>query len=682
LISPRQLELFNNFAKYWQEITGSELLLLSARGELLTPSNGVAFKGWPEISKQLSDRQPTFLVYSQQNILAAPLSYDEQLFGYLLARNARADDTRLLAWGAESMVTQWVDAQALQSMTDELIGAWEQLELIYKVTASLAVTSDLRGTLKSILAETQKVVNTKDGFVLMQNPESLLRVTCLSAGNETAYDETLLNNLVQMNRVVVCNSAVACRSVWPQAPASVKSLLATRLIMVDEDIKAAIGLINKADKSFTSSDAKLLAALAQQVAAIIRNFLAHQRMIVKERLSRELEIAAEIQSTLLPAQLPQMGGVSMAVSSAPAAEVGSDFYDFITVDDRHLTLVIGDIAGKGIPAALLISVTRTLLRVEAMRGEPPHKIIQQANNILYQDLDRVGSSIRIFVATVDTFEGKLTYANAGHTPTLLYRAETRAVEQLEANSTAIGLSAQQRVDSRIVDLHSGDTLVFYTDGVINAQSANNDLFGLGRLIYIVEARGNDSPEALQQHIQAEVVNFNKHAATRDDETLLIVKMLPYSDMVAPQHISTLIKTVDFLYPADTNYLSEISRQISATCRELPSLPTGSRGDDFIYLIELAISEICTNIIKHAYGGQKGEIRGQITLLNNGVELDFYDQGIRFDPNMVPEPQADPHQLNEGGYGLHIVRQIMDVVAYENKPGQGNHWRLIKFLPRL
>jgi serine/threonine-protein kinase RsbW len=127
------------------------------------------------------------------------------------------------------------------------------------------------------------------------------------------------------------------------------------------------------------------------------------------------------------------------------------------------------------------------------------------------------------------------------------------------------------------------------------------------------------------------------------------------------------------------YLSEISQQISATCRDLPSLPASSRGDDFIYLIELAISEICTNIIKHAYAGRKGEINGRVTLLNNGIQLDFYDHGSSFDPNTVPEPNLDPQHLPEGGYGLHIVRQIMDVVSYETEPAEGNHWHLIKFL---
>ena len=129
------------------------------------------------------------------------------------------------------------------------------------------------------------------------------------------------------------------------------------------------------------------------------------------------------------------------------------------------------------------------------------------------------------------------------------------------------------------------------------------------------------------------------------------------------------------------FLTDISQQIANACRELSGLPIDSRGDDFIYLIELAISEICTNIVKHAYAGLDGNIRGQVTLLNNGVQLDFYDHGEGFDPESVPELKADPYDLREGGYGLHIVRQIMDVVSYESNPKEGNHWHLIKYLPK-
>jgi anti-sigma regulatory factor (Ser/Thr protein kinase) len=167
---------------------------------------------------------------------------------------------------------------------------------------------------------------------------------------------------------------------------------------------------------------------------------------------------------------------------------------------------------------------------------------------------------------------------------------------------------------------------------------------------------------------------------RDDATLLIIKMLPLSEVATPKDISTIIKTEYFSYPADVKHLSDISERVTTVCRQLPSLPSNPNADDFIYLIELAISEICTNIIKHAYTKTKGNIDGRITLLNNGIQLDFYDAGESFDPNSIPQPKSDPHQLEEGGYGLHIVRQIMDVVSYEHDTQKGNHWYLLKLLP--
>jgi serine/threonine-protein kinase RsbW len=152
-------------------------------------------------------------------------------------------------------------------------------------------------------------------------------------------------------------------------------------------------------------------------------------------------------------------------------------------------------------------------------------------------------------------------------------------------------------------------------------------------------------------------------------------------MAIPKNISTIIRTEDFTCPADVRYLGEISQKVTAACRQLPALPTSPNADDFIYQIELAISEICTNIIKHAYDNAGGQIQCEITLLNNGMQLDFYDNGKSFDPNAIPSPKSDPHRLEEGGYGLHIVRQIMDIVSYEHDREKGNnHWHLLKLLP--
>lgn len=679
-LSLQNLNLFDDFVQHWFQIIGHDIFVLSLEGEIITQSNGATSPNWTEIIKQFSSYQPTFLTSAGQTILTVPLFDGHHSRGYLVALNITEQDVPLLTWGVENLTARMLETEALQGMTDELIGAWEQLELIYRVTQNLTLTPDLISTLRSILHEIRQVVNTEDGFVLVRRPGAFYCVTC-NIHNLEPYlcSAIILDNLVKANHVFLGNELSSCQQIWPEAPALIDTLLATHLVITDEECEAALGLVNKINKNFTAGDAKLLTALAQQVGTIIKNFLVHERLVIEERLSRELEIAAEIQESLLPTELPKMEGLSIAVGSITASEVGGDFYDFITIDDHQLTIIVGDVAGKGIPAAMLTSVTRTMLRVEAMRDEPPHTIIHRANNILHEDLSRADSFVTVFVATLNTAEGTLSYASAGHSPAILWRVETQTTEQLKATSPPIGIFGYRGESTRTITLQPGDTLVFYTDGITEAQSPDEEFFGLRRLTQIVKEKASESPEALRAYIQAEVANFCRDSLTSDDATLLIVKLLPSTEVSIPGHSSNIIKTVDFAYPADTKYLIDISKEIVNLCRQVPALPPGSGANDFIYLIELAISEICTNIIQHAYSDQKGRITGHITVLDDGVLLDFYDTGQSFDPAAIPEPKADPHHLIEGGYGLHIVRQIMDIVVYEQDSVKGNHWHLGKFV---
>ncbi|GEM_PF-1239030 len=679
-----QIKLFNSFANHWQKIAGSDLAFLSLEGQILANLNGNSVSGLngSEIVKQISSQKTTYLKHNNQaNLLTTPLFEGSQTIGYLLVVNANEQDASLLAWLGEVITARLTDTQTLQGMMDELINAWNQLALIYHVNQNLPLTfSDLTVSLKSIIKEVQKVIETASGFIILKRPDSLDCITFTPHVDASYLSETLFSNLLKSNEVVLCKTTASCEEIWPQLPNFVENLLATKIEIVEEETMAALVLINKISKIFTAADIKLLAALSHQIGMVIKNFLVHQRIIVKERFIRELEIAAKIQESILPAKLPNVGGLSIAVSSNPASEVGGDFYDFITLDEQHFALIIGDVAGKGIPAAMLTSVARTMLRVEAIRGEPPHVVLEQANFILYDDLNQAELFVTAFVAIIDTYQGTLSYASAGHMPAIVWRADTRKTEQLRATSIPLGIAGYKGEPTRTVPLHSGDTIVFLTDGIIEAQSPNGDLFGLNRLEYIIKSRAVDPPEKLQHHIQAEVTKFRRNSLSLDDTTLLIVKMLPQTEAAIPQNISTILKIKNFTYPADIAYLRDISEQIISTCRESPSLLPGPSTDDFIYLVELAISEIATNIVRHAYKGAKGDIKISVSLLSNGIQLDFYDNGIGFDPHRVPRPKSGEYK--EGGYGLHIVRQIMDVVSYEHHPEKGNHWHMIKLLPPI
>ena len=436
------------------------------------------------------------------------------------------------------------------------------------------------------------------------------------------------------------------------------------------------GLINKEEHSFTAGDGKLLTAVAEQIAAIINNTILHRQILAQERIQRDLEIAAEIQVSLLPHGLPEVPGVEFAVASLPATEVGGDFYDFFALDEDRLGIVVADVAGKGVPAAMLTSLVRTILRVEAGYGHSPQRVISQTNQALLQDLQRAESFVTALVAYLDQTDLTLTYANAGHTPGLWLRADLGRFEQLAATTPPLGIQIPDIGGDRTLQLSPGDSILFYTDGVTETMSPDNQIFGCERLEEALAAHAGGTADGLVQSVLSAVRTFRRSAPWSDDITMIAMRVRPSATPLPPQ----LEPAVEFALPADLQVLESISEQVTQVCRSLPDLPPPPASDDFVYLIELAVSEICTNIIQHSYKTGGGELRGSLTRLDNGIQIDLYDDGESFDPDAVPAPAAQADILNEGGYGLHIVRQIMDSVQYQTDTPKGNHWRLIKYIP--
>jgi anti-sigma regulatory factor (Ser/Thr protein kinase) len=207
-------------------------------------------------------------------------------------------------------------------------------------------------------------------------------------------------------------------------------------------------------------------------------------------------------------------------------------------------------------------------------------------------------------------------------------------------------------------------------------SPDSQIFGSDRLEEALAAHARGTADDLVQSVLSAVRAFRRSAPWPDDITMIAMRVRPSATPQLPQ----LEPAVQFSLPANLQVLESISQQVTQVCRSLPDLPPPPASDDFVYLVELAVSEICTNIIQHAYLMTSGEIRGSLTPLVNGIQIDLYDDGESFDPNAIPAPSDQADALNEGGYGLHIVRQIMDSVQYQADTPKGNHWRLIKYIP--
>jgi sigma-B regulation protein RsbU (phosphoserine phosphatase) len=239
-------------------------------------------------------------------------------------------------------------------------------------------------------------------------------------------------------------------------------------------------------------------------------------------LERDLKTAAEIQRSFLPnGQFVGRTDYDLCAAMTPARAVGGDFYDYFQLDDGRLGVVIGDVSGKGMPAALFMAVTRTLVRAVALRGTAPGDCLGEVNRALLRDANSP-LFVTLFYGVLDPATGTLAYSNAGHNPPFVVR-----VGQEAAHLAGRGLPAGALVDAsyqtREVGLRPGDTLFLYTDGVTEALDSNGELFSAGRLKEVLEKADRSSPGALMREVMEAVRHFTGDAPQSDDVTAVAVR---------------------------------------------------------------------------------------------------------------------------------------------------------------
>ncbi len=379
---------------------------------------------------------------------------------------------------------------------------------------------------------------------------------------------------------------------------------------------------------------------------------AQRKLLEQQRLEQEIVLAAQVQASILPHRTPELPGYEFAGLALAARYVSGDMYDWIALGPEHCYLTLADIAGKGIPAAMMTSTARALLRDGAARKHSPGPALSSLNRSLYDDLTHIGSFITVVAADLDRRTAAVDYASAGHTEVLWVRGALRSCERLPATAPPIGTIPDGEVGERRIHLCPGDLLLFYSDGVTEAEDENGEFFGIDRLVAQTVKSTALPAAALVQSIVDAVDGFSRGTRT-DDLTLVVVK--------------ALARTVPFRFRGELAHVEEGLELIRSLGRAYPP--------GLAYDLELAASEIFTNVIEHAYRSSGGELRGEVRLEPDRVQLDVYDDGLPFDLSALPGDA--PERLAERGRGVHIVRQVMDEVSYSPATPAGNHWRLVK-----
>lgn len=242
----------------------------------------------------------------------------------------------------------------------------------------------------------------------------------------------------------------------------------------------------------------------------------------KERMLQELTIAHNIQQSLLPEKTPDFDDFDIAAINIPAWQVGGDFFDFITVSSRKLGLVIADVSGKGVPAALFMALSRAFIRATAVRDEEPLSPMQHTNSLLLEDADS-GMFVTVFYAILDIPSRTISYVNAGHNPPILFHRKAESLEILEAEGIALGVVDEIEFEVKSTSMDDGDVLILYTDGITEAFNPEKDEYGEERLIQIVTENSQRTAAEIIEKVKEDVDSFAGEEPQSDDFTIMVVK---------------------------------------------------------------------------------------------------------------------------------------------------------------
>ncbi len=269
--------------------------------------------------------------------------------------------------------------------------------------------------------------------------------------------------------------------------------------------------------------------IAQAFSEITNKFRDSQKNLAEqERLQKEMQVAQEIQQTLLPSEFPDLEGYELASYYEAAREVGGDYYDFVEVDKDTLGIVVADVSGKGVPGSLVMTMIRTALRTEARGLKDAAEVLSRVNDFVIGDMKK-GMFVTVFYVIIDGKRRRLNYASAGHNPMILYRSTTKKTYYLNPRGFPIGIQLHEKdlfrksIESDTIQLAEDDILLIYTDGITEAMNDKRELFGEERLLKIFRDSGQLRVKPFVEQIKEEILSFTEGFPQSDDITLVAIR---------------------------------------------------------------------------------------------------------------------------------------------------------------
>ncbi|HNS53018.1 MAG TPA: SpoIIE family protein phosphatase [Anaerolineae bacterium] len=410
----------------------------------------------------------------------------------------------------------------------------ERLALVYGLSQIFGSSLDLNQVLNRVIDEVLAAVQGERGFVMLSEPGGLLSFRVARGMDQQTIGSPhfqvsrgVVEQVASEGRALLTSDAQAddrlrlrrsvrdlgLRSIMC-APLTLRDRV-TGVIYVDNRLRAGI---------FQQADLELLSAIASSAAMAIENARLYQVAVEKGRMESELQVARELQAGLLPADPPSIAGWDVAARWLPAREVSGDYYDFVPLAGGALTLVIGDVCDKGMSAALFMALSRSIIRASLDGAPSPAEGLARANRLIEADAAG-GMFVTLCAAQLEPDSGTVTYVNAGHNPPLLARGMSGegSLTPLPPTGMALGVLPDSVYEQRRVDLDSGDLILFYTDGVLDARSAQGEAFGKARLGQLLREQRHGGASQVVAALGQAVEAFAGEVPAYDDITILVAR---------------------------------------------------------------------------------------------------------------------------------------------------------------
>ncbi len=406
----------------------------------------------------------------------------------------------------------------------------DRLSLVYEISQTFNSSLDIEEVLDKVIDGVITATNAERGFVMLREEDGSLVFKTARGIDQTTIEKpefeisrSVVAKVAESGEALLCSDAQSdLSSSISVVNLNLRSILCTPLIHKDNTL-GVVYVDNRIQKNiFGQDDLNLLNSIASNAAIAIENARLYQVAIEKGRMEKELQVANKVQSSLIPQEVPDIPGWEFAAYWVPAREVAGDFYDFIYRKNNHTGMVIADVVDKGMAAALFMAYSRSVLRANFSQDSSPKKAITDTNHTIATD-SAYGMFLTLTYLEVAQDSNELTYVNAGHNPPLLFHKRKNKPTPLTRTGMLIGVDETAAYEQELLQLETGDFIVFFTDGVTEAINAMDEEYGDERLQTTIRNNKKESAEKILAAIIKSVGEFCGSTPQFDDTTLVVVK---------------------------------------------------------------------------------------------------------------------------------------------------------------